>query len=154
MSRAGEAELLARVLPFIEGFFRTRVSVPEDAEDLAQEAAVAVVRAWPRFEHRSAETTWVYAVCRNILCSHLRRRERLPRCAPAHDTGAPERDETDGLAVELALDGVSPLHRTLYDLYYRLGYPVRDIAAHVGKPEGTVKYELYRLRAELQRILS
>jgi DNA-directed RNA polymerase specialized sigma24 family protein len=32
--------------------------------------------------------------------------------------------------------------------------PVREIAAHVGKPEGTVKYELYRLRAALQRFLS
>ncbi len=154
MSRDGEAELLRRFLPFIEGFFRTRVNVPEDAEDLAQEAAVAVMRSWPRFRHRSAATTWVYAICRNILCAHLRRRVRLPRCDPAYDTGAADRDGTDLLAIELALDGLCPLHRTLYELYYRRGCPVREIAAHVGKPEGTVKYELYRLRAALQRFLS
>jgi RNA polymerase sigma-70 factor, ECF subfamily len=154
MSQAQEAEILRRFLPFIEGFFRSRVANPEDSEDLAQEAAAAVIRSWPGFQHRSAPTTWVYSICRNILCGHIRRRG-VPQSAMLDDDLPDAHPEgIDQLAVAIAVEGMVASRRKLHELYYRLGYSVRETAAVLGKPEGTVKYELYQLRAELRRILT
>jgi RNA polymerase sigma-70 factor (ECF subfamily) len=154
MSRAEEAELIRRYLPFIEGYFRSRVAGAEDAEDLAQEAAMAVIRAWPGFQHRSAPTTWIYAICRNILCRHIRRRGGASFWVSEVEIPETHPEDFDQLALAIAVEGMAPSRRKLHELYYRLGHSVREVAAILGKPEGTVKYELYLLRTELRRILT
>ena len=72
---------------------------------------------------------------------------------PLDESDSAEPDPIDHLAMELALESMSPLHRKLYDLYYRMGYSVREISSLTGRPEGTVKYELYLLRAAMRRRL-
>ena len=58
----------------------------------------------------------------------------------------------DGFFV-MQLTGCPPLYRKLYDEYYTVGQKVKDIAALLEKPEGTVKYLLYDLRRRLRRIV-
>ncbi len=147
--------LLERYFPMIEAYFCARVSGPEDVEDLVQEAAYQAVRSWKRFEHRSAVGTWVYAICRNVLCAHRRGVERYGEriVGLAWDPVDPT-DEIERRDVGIAIDSLGVRDRQLYDLYYRWGYSVREIAQRLGKPEGTVKYELYVLRRHAKDVLT
>ncbi|MEI6530200.1 MAG: sigma-70 family RNA polymerase sigma factor [bacterium] len=49
---------------------------PEDALDVSQDVFVRVWRALPRFEGRSAFSTWLYRITANICLDYLKRRKR------------------------------------------------------------------------------
>jgi len=147
--------LLERYLPMIEAYFRARVFGPEDVEDLVQEAAYQAVRSWKRFEYRSSVGTWVYAICRNVFSAYRRgvERHRTRQVGLGRDPVDPV-DEAEGRDVRIAIDSLGVRDQRLYDLYYCWGYSVREIARRLGKPEGTIKYELYVLRRHAEEVLT
>lgn len=51
---------------------------PADADDAAQEALIAIVRGLPRFDGRSALSSWIYRVTTNACLDELRRLRRRP----------------------------------------------------------------------------
>lgn len=58
-------------------FYLARRMVGErDAEDVTQEAFIAVFKAVPRFRGRSKLSTWVMAVATKVCLMHLRKRGR------------------------------------------------------------------------------
>jgi RNA polymerase sigma-70 factor (ECF subfamily) len=135
----------------IHRFFHSRIASPEDAEDLTAEAVCAVIDGFTRFRGRSAVSTWIYAICRNVLFNYYarKRRERhLVQRAQFSLLG-----QADGKWIlQDAVGRLPPLYRKLYEEYYTMGRKVKDIGALMGKPEGTVKYLLYDLRRRLRRI--
>lgn len=152
-------------------FFSRRCAAREDAEDLAQEALCAVIAAAPRFRGESRPSTWVYAVCRNVWSGWLSKREAERARTEAYGrelaagndriegyatqvAGSPSADPALGLDLATVLDTLRPSERELYGLYYVEGRRLREIAALLGKPEGTVKYLLSALRAEIRKRLS
>ncbi len=150
----------------VRAFFARRCASPEDAEDLAQEVFCAVIRGASRFRGDSTEATWIFAICRHAWSSWLRAKEREARIALAAmteaaagqkggDDPAGDGDPLQGLGLDLsaALEALGPAERRLYSLYYREDRRVREIAAILGKPEGTVKYLLSRLRDRIRREL-
>src|SRR5215467_540931 len=54
---------------------------PADRDDLVQEMAIELWRAFPRFDGRVKFSTWAYRVAMNVAISHLRSATR-----PARDT--------------------------------------------------------------------
>jgi RNA polymerase sigma-70 factor (ECF subfamily) len=148
--------LLAKHHGLVRSFFRRRCACPEDAEDLAQETFCAIVSAWPRFRGGSAPSTWVWAICRNIYSNHLytkRRRERLVAELGSGLAAAGDGQDPPGADLALVLDGLSPEERRLYECYYGEGLSVRKTAVLLERPEGTVKYLLFRLRARVRDLL-
>jgi RNA polymerase sigma factor (sigma-70 family) len=149
-----DGRLLEKYLPMIEAYFLARAPAPEDAEDLAQEAAYQVVRSYGRFQHRSALGTWVYAVCRNVYSSHLRAAMRSRgRTGGRELDPADPADEVLRRDIAISLGSLGARDRLLYDLYYCRGYSVREIAVRLAKPEGTIKYELHMLRRRAEEVL-
>lgn len=150
------ARLVAQYEPEMRRFFRGRADTREDAEDLYQEAVLAIVSGYPRFAGRSSVSTWVYAICRNIhshyAAGRMRRRkldQALGTDASRAPAGTPVRHD-----LRLALDRLPPPQRELYRLHYEQGFPIREIAARLERPQGTVKYQLYMLRSALRRLLT
>lgn len=154
----------------VRGFFARRCARPEDAEDLAQEALCAIIAAAPRFRGESSASTWAYAICRNVWTGWLARREADRRKLAAKGNeflaggqaleGAaacgegPALELLVGLDLARALSSLSAQEERLYRLYYVEGLGLRSIASTLGKPEGTVKYLLFRLRGRLRSLLS
>jgi RNA polymerase sigma-70 factor, ECF subfamily len=149
-----EAATLARDWqPRVRAFFTRRCRCREDVEDLSQEALAAVVRCYAAFAHRSSLSTWIYAVCRNVYSNFVYYRSRDARLLQR--LGEPPRAEDPSLAGALAasLGRLGREERTLYTLFYVQGLSVREVARVLGRPEGTVKYLLFRLRTRVRELV-
>ncbi len=127
------------------------------AEDIAQEAFLAAVRALGRFDGRRPFGPWLHRIVVNRAIDWSRartlRREigdddtvaTAPDASPPAAAGARFSDD-----VMHALAGLSPEHRAVVVLRYLLEYTPGEIAELLGVPRGTVNSRLRRGLDELQ----
>ena len=114
------------------------------AEDIAQEAFLAAVRALDRFDRRRPFGPWLHRIVVNraidwARARELRRESELVDVFPAHDPPPALGDET---IAELAR--LSPEHRAVIVLRHLLEYTPGEIAELLGLPRGTVNSRLRR----------
>lgn len=136
-----------------------------DAADATQEALIAIVRGLPRFDGRSAFSTWAYRIATNACLDELRRRRRRP--APTADedldassaaasTAASADLEMVGARVDIdaALSALTPEFRAAVVLRDLIGLDYAEIAEVLGVPPGTVRSRIARGRATLADLLA
>ena len=128
------------------------------AEDSVQEA---LARAWEQLARgRTIDRlpAWITTVALNLARSQMRRwraeRRARDRLGPLHDdlSNAPAASG-DAHAVRQALLALPRRQREVTVLRYYLGLDVREIGAHLGIAEGTVKAMLFRARQSLATLL-
>jgi RNA polymerase sigma-70 factor, ECF subfamily len=163
-AQAGERraldQLLRRHHDRIYAVCRRMAGNDADALDATQEALIAVVRGLPRFDGRSAFSTWAYRVATNACLDELRRRKRRP------DPGLPELEHApvggpppvadlvaDRLDIDGALAALPPEFRAPVVLRDQLGLDYAEIAEVLGIPPGTVRSRIARGRAAVARQL-
>ena len=121
------------------------------AEDIAQEAFIAAVRALDRFDRRRPFGPWLHRIVANRAIDWSR--ARTARAEVALPDGAlAEGGETEpGAPRELAagLVELAPEHRAVIVLRYLLEYTPGEIADLLELPRGTVNS---RLRRALDRL--
>ena len=113
------------------------------AEDIAQEAFLAAVRALDRFDRRRPFGPWLHRIVVNRAIDWSRRRalrgevelHEAPVDQPPSDVGA----DTVALMRQL-----SPEHRAVIVLRHLLGYTPGEIARLLDLPRGTVNSRLRR----------
>jgi RNA polymerase sigma-70 factor (ECF subfamily) len=128
----------------------------EAAEDIVQET---LLRAWTHPEaltpERGDPRAWLLTVARNLATDRYRARRARPTEVIAEDLDALTGDDPDEIDLALqswvisdALARLTPDHRAvLVETFYK-GRSVRQAAAVLGVPEGTVKSRtFYALRA-------
>lgn len=117
-----------------------------------------MARGLPRFDGRSALTTWAYRVATNAALDELRRRARRPTPLRAealpdapHPSGPPGVDQTvaDRDALDRALDALPTEFREPVVLRDVMGLDYAEIATVLGIPGGTVRSRIARGRAAL-----
>jgi RNA polymerase sigma-70 factor (ECF subfamily) len=127
---------------------------PQEAEDLVQDAFLALVRSADRFEGKATLFTWLYRVLLNRHADLLRRKRldrEKPAARPAPAAG-PEagREEQIRWALRQLRE---PEQRVLFLRFFE-GLPYDEIARIVESPLGTVHshafHGLRRLRALLE----
>lgn len=152
--------------PALHAWARRRMADEREAEEVVQET---LVRAWRKHDQydpeRGSERAWLFAIARNVAVDRHRSRTRHLRAVSS--ASGPADGATEGAtdwdlerAVETshvrdALHALSTEHRqVIVETFYR-GSSVREAAARLGIPEGTVKSRLYyglrALRTELER---
>jgi len=130
------------------------------AEDVAQEAFLRAYRSLPRFRGEAALSTWFYRILVRQAASHRRWRGLRERMGgwgdpEAPDPGAPAAgDPALRRRIAAALDGLTRRQREVFVLIHLEGFTVRETAATLGRPEGTVKSHLHRALARLRAELS
>jgi RNA polymerase sigma-70 factor (ECF subfamily) len=112
------------------------------AEDIAQEAFLAAVRALDRFDRRRPFGPWLHRIVVNRAIDWSRARALRPE-AEAVESAAPERPEPDDELLR-QLDGLTPEHRAVIVLRYLLDYTPGEIAELLELPRGTVNSRLRR----------
>ena len=113
------------------------------AEDIAQEAFLAALRALPRFDVRRPLAPWLHriAVNRAIDFSRARAlRREVGGQPPERASAAPAADD----AITAALAQLAPDHRAVIVLRYLLELTPGEIAAVLEVPRGTVNSRLRR----------
>ena len=138
--------------------FRAAYLVVHDAaaaEDIAQEAFLAAVRALDRFDRRRPFGPWLHRIVVNRAIDWSRARsvraevsddglaERLPAAATADAL------ESDAGSLVSGLARLSPEHRAVIVLRHLLEYTPGEIAHLLDLPRGTVNS---RLRRALDRL--
>ena len=125
------------------------------AEDIAQEAFIAAVRALDRFDRRRPFGPWLHKIVVNRAIDAARsralRREvdaTAAEDAPAHPPLEPLSDE-----VTAALAELGPEHRAVVALRYLLDYTPGEIAKLLDLPRGTVNSRLRRALDRLATLL-
>lgn len=135
--------------PRVRGFLIRRGLPAGQADDLAQECMLAI---WRRAESydvaKSAVSTWVYTIARNLHIDQYRklaRADRVDLTDPSLRPGEiPAADELyargqDVSAVTEALDILPDDQRRVLDLAFMEGLSHREIAVRLALPLGTVK---------------
>ena len=114
------------------------------AEELAQDALAKACRDWRKVHRMGAPGAWTHRVAMNLANSYFRRaaagaraRRRLEReQGVSGDSGL---DSAAALDIRSAVASLPRRQRTALILRYYLDLPVRDVAAAMDCPEGTVK---------------
>lgn len=162
-----------RVLSLITHLLRRSA----DVEDVAQQVFLKVYLALPRFDFRSAFSSWLYRIVVNECYDHLRRQraqkspasaevqveelavlEQMGQSATQPRTiDAAARAELDQV-VEKLFRRLPPEDRLVLTLKELEGFSVEEIAQVMGLRENTVKVRLFRARRRMleayQRVVS
>jgi RNA polymerase sigma-70 factor, ECF subfamily len=130
------------------------------AEDVTSEVFLDVWRQAPRFEARSAVTTWLLAIARYKALAELRRRPEPPLDEGGMDASDPADDPEATLAIKHrgeilrnCLTRLSPRHREIIDLVYYHEKSVQEAADILGVPGNTVKTRMFHARKKLSELL-
>jgi RNA polymerase sigma-70 factor (ECF subfamily) len=123
------------------------------AEDIAQEAFLAAVRAIDRFDRRRPFGPWMHRIVVNRAIDATRSRSlrREVDAAAAETAEAPPDRPSEPLSGDLvaALKELSPEHRAVVVLRFVFDYTPGEIARALDMPRGTVNS---RLRRALDRL--
>jgi RNA polymerase sigma-70 factor, ECF subfamily len=140
--------------------FRMAVMMLQDtgrAEEVTQDIFLKLWRALPAYDGRAAVSTWLYTIARNTCLSAVRAEgyRRMQTLEDAPEPAAPESGSGPGRdgALEQGLEALPAIQREVLTLFYLQERSVRDVAALLDLPEGTVKSHLHRARRALGALL-
>jgi RNA polymerase sigma-70 factor (ECF subfamily) len=122
------------------------------AEDIAQEAFLAGIRALDSFDRRRPFGPWVHRIVVNRAIDHARSRalrREVDVSAASALSAAPAPGVPFSRDVMAAMGDLSPEHRAVVALRYVLDFTPGEIAEAIGLPRGTVNS---RLRRALDRL--
>jgi len=120
------------------------------AEELAQEAVARACRHWRRVRTMDAPAAWLHRVARNLAHSHFRRARAGAR---AHERAGVDRDRSepdDAVTLRVVVASLPQRERDAIVARFYLGMSVRETAAALECPEGTVKTLTHRAIARLR----
>ena len=94
------AELLQRHRGIVFKVAGSYARDPHDRDDLAQEIAAQLWRAWPKYDHARPFSTWMYRIALNVAISHLRsethrRHHAVPLDDALHDVAIDDAADAD-----------------------------------------------------------
>jgi len=124
------------------------------AEEVAQEAMIAVWKGASKFAGRSKVSTWIFGIARNQAYSLVRkemRTERVPDVVLVDPDPAPDIQRQERVA--RALERLSADHREVVFLTFYEGLSYGEIASILGIPTGTVKSRMFHAKRQLAEAL-
>lgn len=131
-----------------------------DSNDLLQETFIKAFLNLNKYNKDYPFNVWLSSIARNTFLDYVRRRTArsnmmLLDYQTIHeilDENSEQRIIKDELKEQIAfhIENLSPRYRKIIELRYYVGFDYQEIATELGIPEGTVKTNLYRAKAELR----
>jgi RNA polymerase sigma-70 factor (ECF subfamily) len=151
--------ILFELLPRVRNLVRYLVRGDAEADDLAQEALIAILRGLDGFRGEASFERWADRVAVRATFAGLRRRRResadLQHAEPALRLAVPESARPDDAyadrrRVVAVLDALPPDQRHAVVMHHVLGMSVPEIARELGVPAETVRSRLRLARTRLR----
>jgi RNA polymerase sigma-70 factor, ECF subfamily len=156
-ARRGRAEeLFAAHYPKLAGWVRRLVDDDETAHEIASEAFVRLLSKWTSPDKLESPQSYLYMIATNLVRDHWRKLERERRAISKATAGTdpePYNDPSQDVDIRALLGELPARLREPFLLHYYAGFGVKEIAAQLKKPEGTIKADLYHARARLKEAI-
>lgn len=166
--RGDELAIEQLVRQYETGVFRLALSVlddPAEANEAAQEAFIAALKALERYQDQSTFKAWLYTITVNTCRSRLRKRRTVEKLrqtligvfrVQAQKHASPEetviQNEKDA-TLWRALKNMDEKHRLPLVLRYYHDLPIAEIAQILNINEGTIHSRLHHGRERLRLAL-
>ena len=150
-------ELFTAHYPKLAGWVRRLVDDDETAHEIASEAFVRLLSKWTSPDKLESPQSYLYMIATNLVRDHWRKMERERRAfsrAVAGTDPEPFSDPSQDVDVRELLAALPDRLREPFLLHYYGGFGIREIAAQLKKPEGTIKADLFHARAKLKEALA
>jgi RNA polymerase sigma-70 factor (ECF subfamily) len=148
---------IARCQPRLRAFVRCLLVRQSDVDDLLQEVNAVLWEKAEEFQPGTDFWAWASQVARFKALNQIRKyaRERLvfdpeivDRMAEVAEQRLSHLNERRE-ALEHCLNKLAPAQRQLIDLRYVDGHAIERIAEAIGRPVGSIRQTLYRIRGAL-----
>lgn len=153
--------LFTRYRDALTRLFEQRLGDRDIASDLLQETFIKVYIHLDKYSKGYTFGQWIYAIARNTLVDHLRRRmddisidERFR--SPQATTPTPEESviiNQSRTHFYAALDELSEEYRQVIEMRFLEEYSYEEIAERLCKPLNTIKTQIRRARAAICKII-
>jgi RNA polymerase sigma-70 factor (ECF subfamily) len=146
-------ELFRGVYPKLAGWVRRLVDDDDTAHEIASEAFVRLLSRWTRVD---SPQSYLYMIATNLIRDHWRKTERERRAIRSVTAGAaadPVAYPVQDVDVRNLIASLPPRLRDPFLLHYYGGFAIREVAALLRRPEGTIKADLFAARAKLKKAL-
>lgn len=152
-SSADSEALFNSQYPRLAGWVRRLVDDDETAHEIASEAFTRLLARWTALENPQS---YLYMIATNLVRDHWRKVERERRAMRAVASSAADRQAcypSQDVDVRQLIQALPLRLRNAFLLHYYAGFGVREVAAMLGRPEGTIKADLFQARARLRAAL-
>jgi RNA polymerase sigma factor (sigma-70 family) len=138
---------------------RTGRDAPSEAEDVLQEALLALHLSRHTYDPSSPVTAWAHAIARYKLVDHLRRTGRhagnLPLDDEAYQLASPESGAVDArLDLDRAMQALPERTRRLIEQVKLQGSSIAEAASAEGMTETAAKVAIHRGLRAMARLLT
>lgn len=149
---------IARHQSRLRGFVRCLLVRPSDVDDILQEVNSVLWEKGDEFQPGTDFWGWASQIARFKVLNHVRKlgRERLvfddAILEQLAEVAASKLEQLDQrrVALDHCLQQLPPPQRQLIDLRYTAGHTIELIGESIGRPAGSVRQALYRIRCTLQ----
>lgn len=147
-------ELVDRFRGQVFGLCYRMLGHRQDAEDVAQETFVRVLRSLHRWDSQRDFEPWLLAIAGNRCRTALAARVRRPAAQPLNEHLSDDSEQVQAARnlaeeVQLLLEGLRSEYRQAFVLFHEHQLSYAEIAEALGCPLGTVKTWVHRARQEL-----
>ena len=159
---AAHRTLLENLSSRLRGYFTGQLTLigrgPVEAEDLVQEAVMAIHTRRHTYDPVQPFTPWVYAIARYKFVDYLRRQKASLRDLPIEDTKELATSDSSGqvessLDLERLMAGLAPKARQAIQAVKLDGLSVSEAAALCGMSESNIKVTVHRALKAMGRLI-
>ena len=146
-------DLFNACYPRLAGWVRRLVDDDETAHEIASEAFTRLLARWTGLDNPQS---YLYMIATNLVRDHWRKTGRERKAIRTMTAGAPPDPAyhpVQDVDVRALIEGLPAKQRSAFLLHYYGGFGVREVAGLLGRPEGTIKADLYHARARLKAAL-
>jgi len=145
-------DLFNACYPRLAGWVRRLVDDDETAHEIAAEAFTRLLARWTGLDNPQS---YLYMIATNLIRDHWRKagRERQAIRILSSAGSDPVYRPAEDVDVRALIQALPERLRSPFLLHYYGGFPVREVADMLGRPEGTIKADLYHARARLKAAL-
>jgi RNA polymerase sigma-70 factor, ECF subfamily len=147
---AAAEELFDSTYPRLAGWVRRLVDDDETAHEIASEAFTRLLARWSSLDNPQS---YLYMIATNLVRDHWRKTERerrAMRTVTASSASDYVPSPSADVDVRQLIQTLPVRLRNAFLLHYYAGFAVREVAAMLGRPEGTIKADLFQARAKLR----
>ena len=142
----------------VMGYIRTKISSPQDAEDLTSEVFLKVYEKLDSFDESKASlSTWIYTITRNTLTDYFRTRKVFSEIPETIEDDASVEDEVCNAemleTLASALETLDERERDIIILHFYSGKTLREISSQMGISYAYVKVLQNKAFEKLRKII-